>query len=221
MVSFHGTFFMSPPQHGTGPERLAHRILARHQERRAPFLGQTGFWHTALWHTDGCVRSLNPDDFDPDDLDPGYRYPSSDAADYGADDIEQHFVELTETGSASEASALAAKLRRAGIIALANARPYPLARGSRGRIRQDMRTFVMVFASELDRAAEILDDELGEEGEVPIADIKQEMQDAQDDPDSAMAWYYQDKENAQRQGQYWRLLGLLGLVVGAVWYFAS
>lgn len=100
-------------------------------------------------------------------FDPDNPYSSSDAADYGADDIKQHFVELAETGSASEASALAAKLRRAGIIALANAQQYPRQRGARGSLRQHMRTFVMVFAADLDREIDLLNDELGKEGEVP------------------------------------------------------
>jgi hypothetical protein len=180
--------------------------LARHLERRAPF----------LWHTGERVRSFNPDDFNPDD-----RYLSSDAADYGPEDIKQHFAELAQTGTASEASALAAKLRRAGIIALANAEPYPQARGARGFRRQDLRTFVMVFASELDRAIEVLNAELGEEGEVPLAEIAQEIQQAQENPDSAMAWYYQDNESKQRLGPNWLLLGLLGLIAAVVWYAVS
>lgn len=211
MVSFACTFFLSLHLRGTGPERLAHRILARHLERGAP----------NLWHTGVRVRTFNPDDSEPDDLDPDIRYSSSDAADYGAGDIEQHFLELTETGTASEASALAAKLRRVGIIALANAEQYPSARGRRGFLRQDMRTFVMVFASDLDRAVDVLNEELGEEGEIPIADIALEMQEAQENPDSAMAWYYQDNETKQRFRPNWWLLGLLGLIAGVVWQSAS
>ncbi|MFT4843585.1 MAG: hypothetical protein ACJA0V_004709 [Planctomycetota bacterium] len=194
-------FFLPPHSHRVGPERLAPRNLARHVAERPPF----------LWHTGPCVSHFDPDN----------PYSSSDAADYGADDIKQHFVELAETGSASEASALAAKLRRAGIIALANAQQYPRQRGARGTLRQHMRTFVMVFAADLDRAIEVLNDELGEEGEVLSGDIALAMQEAQDNPDAAMAWYYQEKEKKQRLRPNWLLLVLLGLIAAAVWHTVS
>ena len=90
-------------------------------------------------------------------------YPSNDASDYDPDDIEQHFVELIETSSASEASALAARLRCAGIIALANAEPYQ--DQSRTGVGHGYRTFVMVFESELDRAPPV------EEGGEPFGGL--------------------------------------------------
>jgi hypothetical protein len=114
---------------------------------------------------------------------------------------------------------LAAKLRRAGIIALANAQQFPRQRGARGSLRQNMRTFVMVFAADLDRAIEVLNDELGDEGEVLIGDIALAMQEAQDNPDAAMAWYYQEKEQKLRPN--WLLLALLGLIAAAVWHTVS
>tara|TARA_R110002072_G_scaffold241027_1_gene399528 strand:+ start:78594 stop:79070 length:477 start_codon:yes stop_codon:yes gene_type:complete len=153
------------------------------------------------------------------------QYSSSDAADYGAEDIKQHFVELLETEFASEASALAAKLRRAGIIALANAEPYPKTPGARGNLRQDYRTFVMVFASDLDLALELLNTELGEEGDVPFDDIAQDMHEALQDPESATAWYYEgrdkgrDQDRARRKN--WRLLGLFSVIGAVAWFYVS
>lgn len=143
-------------------------------------------------------------------------YPSSDASDYDPDDIEQHFVELTETSSASEASALAARLRRAGIIALANAEPY-LYHGSRHGLGQGFRTFVMVFEAELERAIEVVNAEIPDEGEASLSAIADDFEQAEQDPESAMSWFHEEEAKNRSKERRWLFGGAIVLGVIVIW----
>ena len=70
--------------------------------------------------------------------------------------IEKHFVELTSSASPTDAEATAAWLRARGVVALANAEAER--QGLRERLYSgpSYRAFVVVLASELERARELL-----------------------------------------------------------------
>jgi hypothetical protein len=93
-----------------------------------------------------------------------------------AGDVEQHLVELTTTASVGEANELAARLRRAGIVALANAAPLPREHGWRGSAsEQRYRAYVAVLAAEADRARELLYAEHRAEGDATPDEIAAEL----------------------------------------------
>ena len=159
------------------------------------------------------------------DPDPDNPYASSDASDYEPQDIEDHFVQLTSTDSTAEASALAARLREAGIIALANAVPY-YGRGDTGPsgigagLIKEYHTCVMVFAADEQRAIELFHAEFSDEGSVSNEVIEQEMRDAAEDPDAATAWYYNQKSGiTDRAVIRWAFAA--GLTILIIWWLLN
>jgi hypothetical protein len=94
------------------------------------------------------------------------------AAPRPASDLREHLVELTAAGSAAEADQLATWLRRRGVVALANAGPVASAPGMFG-------AWVVVLASDLERARSLLAAEQRPEGDVPVEEIEAELADPQ------------------------------------------
>lgn len=125
------------------------------------------------------------------------------------EEMEQQLVELLETASASEAERLAAGLRQRGIIAVANAEALPLTKARRGW-QQPFRTFVLVHETDVDAASTVLDEILGAEGNIPDEQIRQEMLAAEQDPEAATAWFY---ENPARKDQLAAVIGKVVVVV--------
>src|SRR5688572_17696055 len=94
-----------------------------------------------------------------------------------AGDVEKHLVELTTTASVAEAHELAARLRRSGIVALANAAPLPHERGWRGFVlEQRYRPYVAVLAAEADGARALLYAEHRAEGDATPDEIAAELE---------------------------------------------
>jgi hypothetical protein len=89
----------------------------------------------------------------------------------GRNDVREHLVELTATGSVAEADLLAARLRRAGVVALANAGPVD------GSVGSGFGARVVVLASDRERAKALLTGEQVAEGHVPAAEIEAELYD--------------------------------------------
>lgn len=94
-------------------------------------------------------------------------------------------VELTETESASEAHELAARLRRHGIVAVANAEAPSEQRSDRGiLLREQRRPVVLVLAAEHERALDHLESEMAPEGDASRDEIERDLQAAEEDLDA-------------------------------------
>ena len=87
-------------------------------------------------------------------------------------------MEFTEVGSAREAEELAARLRKHGIVALANAEPLPKRRSARG---VEYRPFVVVLRADVDKAYALLEAWSVAEGHAPRAEIERELREAEED----------------------------------------
>jgi len=100
----------------------------------------------------------------------------------GPSEFAEHLVEFTEAASAREAEELAARLRRHGIVALANAEPLPRRRSWRGvAMPEEFRPFVVVLRADVDKAHAFLDAETVAEGQTPRAEIERELREAEED----------------------------------------
>ncbi|HEX6810327.1 MAG TPA: hypothetical protein VF384_01775 [Planctomycetota bacterium] len=90
----------------------------------------------------------------------------------------KHFVELTNVSSAIEAEQLAARLRHRGVVALANAAPLPRTSSGSGVLSsEELRPFVAVISTDLDRARAILVEEQKPEGDASREEIERLLAD--------------------------------------------
>lgn len=129
------------------------------------------------------------------------------------EEMEEQLVELLQTSSADEARLLAARLLERGILAVANAEPTRDRAASRRGMSYGYRTFVLVHENDLEAAHAILDELLGAEGDVPQELIEQEMAAAEDDPEAAKAWFYEEQRKEQKAQR--ALFRSIAIAIGA------
>jgi len=131
------------------------------------------------------------------------------------EEMEEQLVELLQTSSAAEAKRLAARLLERGILAVANAERPEGTRSKRG-MHYGFRTFVLVHEHDLEAANAMLDEMLGAEGDVPDHIIEQEMAAAEEDPDAAGAWFYEDTEAKVKARLATVMTRVFAIFVGAI-----